>query len=158
VTKRLCATAIILFVAPALISLRAQQAVPAAAPDRSYKLLRSDEDWSFLSDKNLLDDFWDPIKYIRLRKSDKDWFVTFGGEAREVWEQIGNDNWGQSPIMNGYLNERYMAYADLHFGPHVRTFVELKSGINSFRAGGSRSIFSPDSWKSVRKFREGLYR
>jgi Alginate export len=103
-------------------------------------LLRSDEDWSFLHDKNLRDDFLDPIKYIRLRKADKDWFVTFGGEAREVWEQIGNDNWGQSPIMNGYLNERYMAYADIHYGPHVRTFFELKSGINSFRAGGPRPI------------------
>ena len=26
----------------------------------------------------------------------------------EIWEQIGNDNWGQSPFWNGYLNERYM--------------------------------------------------
>jgi hypothetical protein len=139
-TNSLCATAIILFVGPALIALRAQQIVPAPAPDRSYKLLRSDEDWSFLRHKNLRSDYWDPIKYIPLRKTDKNWFVTFGGEAREISEQIGNDNWGQSPIMNGYLNERYMAYADLHYGPHVRTFLELKSGINSFRAGGPRPI------------------
>jgi hypothetical protein len=139
-TKSLCPIAILLFVSPALIALRAQQIVPAPAPDRSYKLLRSDEDWCFLRDKNLRSDFWDPIKYIPLRKTDKNWFGTFGGEARETWEQIGNDNWGQSPIMNGYLNERYMAYADLHYGPHVRTFLELKSGINSFRAGGPRPI------------------
>jgi hypothetical protein len=138
--RRLCATAIILFVGPAVMAPRAQQIVPAPAPDRSYKLLRSDEDWSFLRNKNLSSDFWDPIKYIPLRKTDKNWFATFGGEARETWEQIGNDNWGQSPIMNGYLNERYMAYADLHYGPHVRTFLELKSGINSFRAGGPRRI------------------
>lgn len=139
-TKSLCATAIFLSVVPALIPLRAQQVVPVPGPDRSYKLLRSDEDWSFLRDQNLRCDVWDPIKYIPLRKTNKNWFVTFGGEARETWEQIGNDNWGQSPIMNGYLNERYIAYADLRYGPHVRTFFELKSGINSFRAGGPRPI------------------
>jgi hypothetical protein len=33
-----------------------------------------------------------------------------------------------------------MPYVDLHYGPHVRTFVELKSGLNSFRAGGPRPI------------------
>jgi hypothetical protein len=132
--------AVILFVGPALVALQAQEIVPATAPDRSYKLLRSDEDWSFLRDETLRSDSWDAIKYIPLRKTDNNWFATFGGEARETWEQIGNDNWGKSPIMNGYLNERYMLYADLHYGSHVRTFLELKSGINSWRAGGPRPI------------------
>ena len=113
---------------------------PSVAHDRSYKLLREDEDWSFLRDRNLRQDFWDPIKYIPLRKNANDWYMTVGGEAREVWEQIGNDNWGQSPHWNGYLNERYMPYFDLHYGKHVRTFIELKSGLNSFRAGGPRPI------------------
>ena len=108
--------------------------------DRNYKLLREDENWSFLKDRTLRQDFWDPIKYIPLRKSAEDWYLTIGGEAREVWEQIGNDNWGQQPFMNGYLNERYMPYVDLHYGGHVRTFIELKSGLNSFRAGGPRPI------------------
>jgi hypothetical protein len=139
-TRPFSAIAILLIVGPALIALRAQQSVPAPAPDRSYKLIRSDEDWSFLRDKNLRDDFWDPTKYIPLRKNAKDWYLTMGGEAREVWEQIGNDDWGQSPFWNAYLNERYMLYADLHYGPHVRTFLELKSGINSFRVGGPRPI------------------
>jgi Alginate export len=139
-TKSLCAIAIILLVGPALIALRAQEIVPAPAPDRSYKLIRSDEDWIFLQDKSLREDFLDPIKYVPLRTNAKDWYLTFGGEAREVWEQIGNDNWGQSPFWNGYLNERYMLSTDLHLGPHVRTFLELKSGINSWRAGGPRPI------------------
>jgi hypothetical protein len=108
-------------------------------PDRSYKLLRADEDWSFLRDRSLRQDFWDPIKYIPIRNSDG-WFMTMGGEAREIWEQIGNDNWGQTPYMNGYFNERYMLYFDVHYGKHVRTFVELKSGLNSFRIGGPRPI------------------
>ena len=113
---------------------------PSVVQDRSYKLLREDEDWSFLRNRSLREDFWDPIKYVPLRKSANDWYMTMGGEAREVWEQIGNDNWGQSPYWNGYLNERYMPYFDLHYGSHVRTFIELKSGLNSFRRGGPRPI------------------
>jgi hypothetical protein len=109
-------------------------------PDRTYKLLREDEDWRFLADPSERQDFWGPIKYIRLRSNANDWFLTIGGEAREVWEQIGNDNWGQQPYMNGYLNERYMLCFDVHYGKHVRTFVELKSGLNSFRFGGPRPI------------------
>jgi len=109
-------------------------------PDRSYKLLRADEDWSFLRDQRLRRDHWDKIKYILLRKNSVDWYLTIGGEAREVWEQIGNDNWGQQPFMNGYLNQRYMLSFDLHLGKHVRTFFELKSGLNSSRQGGPRPI------------------
>jgi len=108
-------------------------------------LLREDDDWSFLADRSLADraekqDFWDPIKYIPLRSARKDWFLSMGGEARYIWEQIGNDNWGQQPFMNGYFNQRYMFYFDVHYGKHVRSFVELKSGLNSYRIGGPRPI------------------
>ena len=112
----------------------------SAVQDRSYSLLRDDENWSFLRDHTLRQDFWDPIKYIPLRKNAEDWYMTIGGEAREVWEQIGNDNWGQQPYMNGYLNERYMLHFDVHYGRHIRSFVELKSGLNSYRRGGPRPI------------------
>ena len=61
------------------------------APDRTIKLLREDEDWSFLANPANRQDFWDPLKYIRLRSGRDDWFMTISGEAREVWEQIGND-------------------------------------------------------------------
>jgi hypothetical protein len=135
-----------LLVALALASLEgrlsSQAAIPNQVPqvNRTYKLLREDENWSFLKDPKRREDFWDPIKYIPLRRSADDWYMTMGGEAREVWEQIGNDNWGESPYWNGYLNERYMLYFDLHYGRHLRTFVELKSGLNSFRRGGPRPI------------------
>ena len=114
-------------------------AIPAAS-DRSIKLLREDEDWSFLANPVNRQDFWDPVKYVRLRGRDDDWFMTISGEGREVWEQIGNDNWGQAPYWNGYLNERYMLGFDIHYGKHIRTFVDFKSGINSFRDGGPRPI------------------
>ena len=119
---------------------QSDEATGPEPPSRSYMLLREDEDWSFLRDRSLRQDFWDPIKYIPLRRDTDDWYLTIGGEAREVWEQIGNDNWGQQPFMNGYFNERYMLYFDVHYGKHVRTFFELKSGLNSYRIGGPRPI------------------
>ncbi len=109
-------------------------------PDRSYRLLREDENWSFLADPKLRQDFWDPIKYIRLRRGRNEWFLTISGEAREVWEQTGNNNWGQQPYWNNFFLERYMLGFDAHFGKHVRTFVQFKSGLESFRIGGPRPI------------------
>src|SRR6267378_1914432 len=69
-----------------------------------------------------------PARIYHLLREDDDWFLSLGGEAREVWEQIGNDNWGQHPFMNGYSNERYMLYFDVHYGKHIRSFVEVGTG------------------------------
>ena len=131
----------VVFLVP-ITPARSQSLPPTSpdVPDRSFKLLREDEDWSFLADPAQRQEFWDGIKYIRLRPGRNSWFLSIGGEAREVWEQIGNDNWGQQPFMNGYFNERYMLYFDVHYGKHVRSFVELKSGLNSYRIGGPRPI------------------
>src|SRR5258707_469139 len=137
--ERLLVILAMVFIVPA-VRAQSDNAAEPKVPDRSYKLLREDEDWSFLRDPRLRQDPWDPIKYIRLRSSADDWYMTIGGEAREVWEQIGNDNWGQQPFNNGYLNERYMLSTDLHLGKRVRTFFEFKSGLNSFRRGGPRAI------------------
>ena len=134
---------ILMVVSLATLPLSRGQSVPTAespAPARIYHLLREDDDWSFLADPAERREFWDPVKYIRLRRSRNDWFLSMGGEAREVWEQIGNDNWGQRPFTNGYFDERYMFYFDVHYGKHVRSFVELKSGLNSYRIGGPRPI------------------
>ena len=132
--------AVVLLVAVAPALSQSVSATNPDVPDRSFKLLREDEDWTFLADPAKREDFGDPLKYIRLRGGRTDWFMTIGGEVRQVWEQIGNDNWGQQPFMNGYSNERYMLSFDVHYGKHVRTFLELKSGINSFRIGGPRPI------------------
>jgi hypothetical protein len=138
--KRLFLLAAAFSVAMHCASAQTSSTPTATVQDRSYKLLREDENWSFLQDRSLKEDFWDPIKYIPLRKRADDWYMTLGGEVREVWEQIGNDNWGQQPYQNGYLNERYIFFSDLHYGKHVRTFLDLKSGLNSYRRGGPRPI------------------
>src|SRR6266478_350199 len=132
--------ALVLIVGVTAARAQSDDAQESKGPDRSYKLLREDEDWSFLRDPRLRKDPWDKIKYIRLRKNSDDWYMTIGGEARAVWEQIGNDNWGQQPFMNGYLNQRYALSLDFHLGKHVRTFFAFKSGLNSARQGGPRPI------------------
>jgi hypothetical protein len=148
-TKRYMRTLMILLVVSlATTTLSRGQSVPATeapAPARTFHLLREDDDWSFLADPAMRKDFWDPIKYIRLRSGRNDWFLSIGGEAREVWEQIGNDDWGQQPFMNGYFNERYIIYFHVHYGQHLRSFVELKSGLNSYRIGGPRPIDEKNS-------------
>src|ERR1700685_3568545 len=42
--------------------------------------------------------------------------------------------------MNTFFLERYMLHTDWHLGGHFRAFVQLKSGLNSFRQGGPRPI------------------
>jgi hypothetical protein len=124
----------------ALAALHAQTDQPASSepPVRTYSLLREDEDWSFLKDPSLREDIWDPLKYIPLGR--EDWFLTIGGEAREVFERVGNDNWGKQPYINTFLLQRYMLHTDWHFGKHFRAFVQIKSGLESFRRGGYRPI------------------
>jgi hypothetical protein len=134
---------VFIFALPLFAAQLLAQAIAAdntSIVDRSYKLLREDEDWSFLKAPAPQSDFWDPVKYIRLRDGTKDWYLTVGGEAREIWQQIGNDNWGQAPYMNPVFDERSVLFFDVHEGEHVRTFVELKSGLSSFRIGGPRPI------------------
>jgi hypothetical protein len=103
----------------------------SAEPVRTYTLLREDENWSFLKDPLLRRDPWDRLKYIPLGPDG--WFLTIGGEAREVLEQVGNDNWGKQPYTNTFFLERYTLHTDWHFGKQVRAFVQLKSGLESFR-------------------------
>ena len=45
-----------------------------------------------------------------------------------------------NPIVNSFFLQRYMLHTDWHFGSHVRAFVQLKSGLESFREGGPRPI------------------
>ena len=132
--------ALMLLVGTPFAHAQSDEAAGPVPPNRTYMFLREDEDWSFLRDRSLRQDFWDPIKYIPLRGGSDDWYLSIGGEAREIWEQIGNDNWGQQPFWNAYFNERYMLYFDVQYGKHVRTFFELKSGLNSYRIVGPRPI------------------
>ncbi len=119
-------------------ALRLFAQADTTAPGREYSLLRENEDWSFLSNSANRDDFWDPIKYIPLGTSGS--YVSLGGEVREVFEQVGNDNWGKQNYTNTFFLQRYMFHSDWHVGDWFRLFVQLKSGLESFREGGARPI------------------
>jgi hypothetical protein len=110
----------------------------ATASDRAYSLLRENEDWSFLANSANRDDFLDPIKYIPLGKNGS--YVSFGGEIRYAFEQVGNDNWGKQNYTNTFFLQRYMFHSDWHLGDWFRVFVQLKSGLESFRESGARPI------------------
>jgi hypothetical protein len=106
----------------------------------AYKLLRYDEDYSYLKDPSCRTDFWDPIKYIPLWGRD-DWYLSIGGSARERYEFIHEQNAGAVPPNaqdNGYLLERYLLHGDLHLGPYFRFFGEFQSGLEDGRIGGPR--------------------
>jgi Alginate export len=133
----ICAVLQVLLLVPAH-SQPCQSAGPVV-PDRSYRLLRDTEDWSFLRDPALREDFWDPAKYIRLGNRD-DRYLSIGGEVRQDWEKIANENWGEQPFANNFYLQRYMAHVDVHYGKHFRSFMQLKSGIEAFRRGGPRPI------------------
>src|SRR5260370_41866711 len=70
--------------APAAWPLCLAGQTPAAAP--AYQELRWDEDWTYLRDgtylqnRTLGSDFWDPVKYIPL--NDHGWFLSIGGGKR----------------------------------------------------------------------------
>jgi hypothetical protein len=132
-------SAVLLFLAAVVhVFAQTEEATASAAPLRSYQLLRENEDWSFLKDASLVQDFWDPLKCISLGSDG--WYLTIGGEVREVAERVGNDNWGKQPYLNTFFLERYMVHADWHLGSKLRVFVQLKSGLESFRVGGPRPI------------------
>ena len=115
-----------------------EQPSPSAQPVRIYTLLAEDEDWSFLKDPSLRQDLWDPLKYISLPVDG--WYLSIGGGTRQVFEQVGNDNWGKQNYRNTFYLERYVLHTDWHLGKHFRAYVELKSGLESFRQGGPRPI------------------
>ena len=95
---------------------------PASDPERY------DEDWSFLRDPSKRTDFFDPIKWIRLGK-DGSWFLTLGGELRERFQDVHNQEFGlTTPARDRHGYHRIFLLADTHLGPHFRTFVELASG------------------------------
>jgi hypothetical protein len=81
---------------------------------------------------------WDPVKFIPLSARGQS-FLSLGGEWRQQFERFGNDQWGLVPDdTSGYLLQRYMFHADLRIGQSVRGFMQVKSGLETGRAGGPR--------------------
>jgi len=119
-------------------------------PARSITCFAEDDDWSFLAESAEAAGVLGTPSNTFVRGPGRNDVTIHRGEAREVWEQIGNDNWGQQPFMNGYFNERYMLYFDRPLCKHVRSFVEFKKRFEFYRIGGPR----PNRRKETRFFRQ----
>lgn len=121
----------------------------------SYKLLRYDEDYSYLKDPSRRTDFWDSIKYVPLWGRD-DWYLSLGGEVRERVESFHNDNFGLGPGnahgFNTYPLQRYMLNGDLHLGPQLRFFGQVFTGLEDGRIGGPRPDIDRDAFDAHQAF------
>jgi hypothetical protein len=106
-----------------------QQAAPQAPPAaRAYRPNIADEDWSFLEDKALRQDVFDPVKYIPLWNGRS--YLTFGGEARirpEGFRLRGATS--EANVVDNYVFQRYLFATDWHLGKRFRVYGELQSGL-----------------------------
>ena len=98
------------------------------APANPYRPNTADEDWTFLKDAKKKTDWWDPVKYIAL--GPEDWSLTLSGEIRFRPEGLRiRETAARAGTIDSYLLQRYLAGADVRFGPRVRVFAEMQSGI-----------------------------
>lgn len=118
--------------------------VSAAPCDASLRphyhppFIRWTEDWTFLHCGQLRSDRWDKLKYIPL-STNPETYISFGGEARGIYEAYQNQYWGVGPQdNNGWLLQDYLLHSDLHFTEHTRLFAELQSALESGRTGRPR--------------------
>jgi Alginate export len=105
------------------------------SPPPYHEILRFDEDYSYLSDPALRQDWFDPIKYIPLRAKEPDWYLTLGGGLRERFQGTYNPNFGiGGTAPDSVWLQRITFLGDLHLGERVRVFAE---GISGLAGGGS---------------------
>ncbi len=101
----------------------------------SFKLIRSDEDYSYFVDPSLRHGVLDEIKFIPLN-ADGSSYLTLGGQFREEFEYFKFKNWGLYQTPDTRLKTRFMESTDFHFGTDNRIFIELKSGFLNLNSQG----------------------
>jgi hypothetical protein len=98
------------------------------------------ENYSYLKDSSRRTGYFDSLKYVPLNEAG-DSYLSFGGETRQHFESIRNENWGATPRdNNGWYLQRYLLHADFHWGPRFRLFTQLQAGTESGRKGGPRGV------------------
>lgn len=108
----------------------------AGAEPPRFSNVRYDEDYSYLSGGR--SSAWERLKFIPLAAG-KQAYLSIGGEVRDRYEYFSAVNWGAGPRdSNGYGMHRFMLHSDLHAGPWLRAFGQIKSGMIHGREGGSR--------------------
>ncbi len=123
----------------------------APAHDRPrFRDLRFEEDWQGLGSSEGLAsrDFFDPIKYVPIGSAGESW-LGFGGELR-ARAQAHDDfrlGAGGAETDDVFGLFRMRLHGDLHLGPHLRVFAEIKSALASDRdLPGGRSPGNTDEF------------
>ncbi|MHC5109116.1 MAG: alginate export family protein [Planctomycetota bacterium] len=99
-------------------------AAPKPLPGPKYLNLRYDEDFSYLDGEpgTYVEDFWDPIKNIRIGE---DWRLSLGGEFRFRLESLTNPAFDNNRrTQDTYQLYRYLLHADLKYKDVFRVFVQ----------------------------------
>lgn len=105
---------------------------------KPYTVVRWDERYDYLRNPASRTDPLDGLKYIPL-SDDGNSYLTLGGQLRERYEYFNNSSFGAGPQDNdGYSLFRFLPYADVHIGPYLRGFVQLRTADEAGREGGPR--------------------
>lgn len=91
-------------------------------PLTHFNLLRAEEDYSFLKNKNLRNTLWEKIKYMPLGSNS---FLSLGGNVRSEVQYRINENWEKQ--RNVALFQRLMFHTDFSLNPSFRLFSQFKS-------------------------------
>ncbi|MCB0519979.1 MAG: alginate export family protein [Lewinellaceae bacterium] len=128
--KKLLGTCLLLLTAWTL--LRAQDSLSSAPDFPPFRLVRSEEDFSFL--KKLLPpgSRWEELKYLPLGENS---YLSLGGDVRSEFQVLQNENW-ENGNDDAALFQRFMLHSDWHVGKNLRLFGQLKSGHAFGRNGG----------------------
>jgi hypothetical protein len=97
-------------------------------PVARYGTDRSQEDWTFLRDPTLSDDFFDPLKFIPFNNAKTVYLTLSGDERLKNWYETKPFLGQQKPYDSGRFTNRSILGADLHLGDYLRVYGELLNG------------------------------
>lgn len=117
----------------------AQESFTAATsrpPD--FKLIRYEEDYSYLAAAGRPLTTWERVKYVPLHQTGVTW-ISFDGELRERWESQRNPEFGADYARSSVWLQRATFSTDVHVGP-LRFYGQVLHAIESGRKGGPSPV------------------
>jgi len=95
---------------------------------QSFKLMRYDEDYSYLKDSSR--NFYNRLKFLPI-SVDKKKHLSFGGEIRAEYGGKINEDWIKDQGFNSSFLQRYSVYANLTMGARFRIFAQVNSALEN---------------------------
>lgn len=95
---------------------------------QGIKLMRYDEDYSYLSDSGR--NFYNTFKFLPISSNKKD-YLSFGGEIRGEFGGKINEDWVKDQGFNASFLQRYSFYTGLNLGKRFRGFAQINSALEN---------------------------